>query len=50
MSATTPYFAKTTTWSDVYGLKLDQAFYEIDYVPCETLQGFHVNEAPGRWR
>jgi len=49
VQATTPYFAKTTSWESVYGLKLDQAFYEIDNVPCESLKGFSVAIAPSSW-
>ena len=41
-----PFFPKTTTFSGVYGLKMDNAFIETNYVPCKGLQGYTAS-GPG---
>ena len=44
-----PYFSPKakTTWTGVYGVKLDVAYHEATAgVKCSTLKGFHVNAAP----
>jgi hypothetical protein len=43
-----PYFTPKakTVWSDAYGVKIDVAYHERAAVKCNTLKGFHVNQAP----
>ncbi|KAI8931621.1 hypothetical protein NX059_011273 [Plenodomus lindquistii] len=33
-------FKEMKTWSGVYGLRLDTAFIENNYLPCESLRGY----------
>ncbi|KAK5165175.1 uncharacterized protein LTR77_009273 [Saxophila tyrrhenica] len=35
-----------TVWSDVFGYKVDQAYFEKPQAKCATLKGFSVVEAP----
>jgi hypothetical protein len=34
-----PLFPQTKTWTGIYGLKMDNAFIENNYVTCQSLQG-----------
>jgi hypothetical protein len=40
VSIVAPYFPVTTTFRDVYGLKVDRAFIENNYVACSGLKGY----------
>lgn len=35
-----PLFPQTKTWTNIYGLKMDNAFIENNYVTCQSLQGY----------
>lgn len=41
-----PYYPTTTTFSGVYGYRMDNAFVEKNFVPCESLQGY-AGTGPG---
>jgi hypothetical protein len=42
-----PYFTKPkTVWQGAYGVKIDVAYHEVPNVKCNSLKGFHVNQAP----
>lgn len=41
VSVVKPFFSKNTVFKDVYGLRLDNAFIEKNYVSCQSLQGYH---------
>jgi hypothetical protein len=40
VKATLPPFTKEAVWSDVYGIRLDTAFIENNYLPCENFRGY----------
>ena len=42
VSARAPFFKVGYTWPDVFATQLDNAFVERNYVPCESLKGYHV--------
>ncbi|WPH03011.1 Hypothetical protein R9X50_00588500 [Acrodontium crateriforme] len=44
VSAVAPFFAQTTSWSDVYGFQLDNAFIEHNLVQCDSLQGYQFTD------
>jgi hypothetical protein len=35
-----PFTTKEAIWSDVYGIRLDTAFIENNYLPCENFRGY----------
>lgn len=42
-----PYFTKPkSVWQGAYGVKIDVAYHEVPNVKCNSLKGFHVNQAP----
>jgi hypothetical protein len=40
VKARIPPFTKEEEWSDVYGIRLDSAFIENNYLPCENFRGY----------
>lgn len=41
-----PFYPQTQTFTGIYGLKMDNAFIETNYVPCKSLQGYTAS-GPG---
>ncbi|KAL9056146.1 MAG: hypothetical protein Q9162_003107 [Coniocarpon cinnabarinum] len=41
VTATKPFFLETTTFKNVYGIQVDNAFIENNYKSCQSLQGYH---------
>jgi hypothetical protein len=35
-----PPFAEDQEWNDVYGVRMDTAFIENNYLPCEDFRGY----------
>lgn len=35
-----PYFPSDMTFNGVHGVKVDTAFIETNYLPCESLKGY----------
>jgi len=40
VKATLPPFCGPQEWNDVYGIRLDTAFIENNYLPCENFKGY----------
>jgi hypothetical protein len=40
VKARLPPFTQEIEWSDVYGLRMDTAFIENNYLPCENFRGY----------
>jgi hypothetical protein len=40
VKARIPPFTSEMEWSDVYGLRMDTAFIENNYLPCENFRGY----------
>lgn len=40
VSVVPPYYPTNTTFSEVYGYRMDNAFIENNLVPCEQLKGY----------
>jgi len=40
VKATMPPFTEEHEWSGVYGIRLDSAFIENNYLPCENFRGY----------
>ena len=41
-----PFYPQTQSFAGIYGLKMDNAFIETNYVPCKSLQGYTAS-GPG---
>ena len=46
VNVTPGVYPKSQTFTNVYGLKMDNAFIETNYVPCESLKGY-TSSGPG---